>query len=121
MTGPGNLVDEADRATASGKLGLAEQLLRDASQAAPDDLSIFLKLAALQRAAGRFEMALESVHRALSINPLEFTALLLRASLLDRLGQPGAPEAWSHALAQKPDGEIPAHLQAVVSNCAGTC
>jgi aspartyl/asparaginyl beta-hydroxylase (cupin superfamily) len=109
------LVDQADRATAAGDLKRAEQLLLNASAASPDDAALCLKIAALQRATGRPEAALATVHRALSLDPLDFTALLLRASLLERLNQPGAAEAWSHALAQKPAGEIPPHLTQIVA------
>lgn len=109
------LVQEADRATASGNLEAAEQLLVKASRTTSGDLSIFLKLAALQRATGRFDTALESVREALEISPLDFTALLLRASLLERLNRPDAAEAWSHALAQKPDGDLPPHLEKVMA------
>lgn len=115
MSHAGALVEEADAATAAGNLPRAEELLLKASEAASDDASLWLKLAALQRASGRPEAALAAVHRALSISPLDFTGLLLRASLLDRLKQPGAAEAWSHALAQKPTGDLPAHLTSVVS------
>lgn len=112
MTSPGaTFVEEADRATSAGNLAEAEKLLLKASEALPDDVSVFLKLAALQRAGGRLQASLATVHRALSISPLDFTALLFRASLLERLNDPGASEAWSHALAQKPEGELPGHLQ----------
>ena len=115
MTATANsFVEQADQATLAGDLARAEDLLLSASRVEPADVSIFLKLAALQRAGGRPEIALATVHRALSISPLDFTALLLRASLLERLGQVGSAEAWSHALAQKPDGGLPLHLMKVV-------
>jgi aspartyl/asparaginyl beta-hydroxylase (cupin superfamily) len=114
--GAAALVDEADRATAAGDLKLAEKLLLDASAASPEDTGLWLKIAALQRATGRPQEALRTVDRALSINPRDFTALLLRASLLERLNQPGAIEAWAHALAQKPPGETPPHLRQVVAD-----
>jgi aspartyl/asparaginyl beta-hydroxylase (cupin superfamily) len=115
MSRPDALVEEADAATAAGNLARAEKLLLEASEAAPDDISLCLKIAALQRATGRLDAALATVHQALSINPLDFTALLLRASLLDRLQKPEAAEAWSHALAQKPKGDLPPHLESAVS------
>lgn len=115
MARPAALVEEADAATAAGNLPKAEALLLEAVDAAADDISLLLKLAALQRATGRSEVALATVHRALSVSPLDFTALLLRASLLDRLQKAEAAEAWSHALAQRPNGDLPAHLQSVVS------
>jgi aspartyl/asparaginyl beta-hydroxylase (cupin superfamily) len=110
------LVEQADRAAAAGDLKAAEELLLKASDATPDDFDLFLKIAALQRGSGRPQAALATVHRALSLSPLDFTALLLRASLLERLNQPGAAEAWSHALAQKPDGELPPHMLQIVAD-----
>jgi len=110
-----SLVEQADQATASGNLARAEQLLLEASETSNQDFSVLLKLAAIQRGTGRLKLALETVHRALAISPLDFTALLLRASLLDRLSDQGAAEAWTNALAQKPDGDLPRHLEAVVS------
>ena len=61
-----------------------------------------MKAAALHRAAGSPERALDAVHHALALSPLDFTMLLMRASLLQRLGRAEAGEAWGHALAQKP-------------------
>ena len=115
MASAAGLVEQADAATAAGNLQRAEELLVQASASASDDVSLYLKLAAIQRATGRSDAALATVHRALTVSPLDFTALLLRASLLDRMNQPGAPEAWSHALAQKPKGDLPPHLQPVVA------
>ena len=115
MASAAGLVEQADAATAAGNLQRAEELLVQASASASDDVSLYLKLAAIQRATGRSDAALGTVHRALTVSPLDFTALLLRASLLDRMNQPGAAEAWSHALAQKPKGDLPPHLQAAVA------
>ena len=69
----------------------------------------------MQRMRGRLRAALESVHRALALAPLDFTALLMRASLLQRLGEQAAGEAWGHALAQRPDGELPPQLASVLT------
>src|SRR5579872_7426726 len=90
LTSPkATFVEQADRATSAGNLAEAEKLLLKASEVLPDDVSVFLKLAALQRASGHLKASLASVHRALSISPLDFTALLFRASLLDRLNDAG--------------------------------
>lgn len=106
---------EADRATAAGDIGRAMELLEEAAAAQADDPSLLIKLAALKRAASRPAEALDAVHRALELAPLDFMALLMRASLLDRLNDPSAEEAWSHALAQKPDGDLPPQVAAVVA------
>lgn len=113
------LVMEADRAAAGGDLNRAVELLTEASQDAPGDGSIWMRLAGLHRAGGRPKLALDAVHRALESAPLDFMALMMRASLLDRLGSPEAPQAWSHALAQKPAGELPPQIAALVQDAEG--
>jgi len=109
------LVSQADRAAAAGDLKAAETLLLQASEETPEDFALLLKISAIQRGSGRPKMALATVHQALSLRPLDFTALLLRASLLQRLNEPGAVEAWSNALAQKPSGELAPELRQVIA------
>jgi len=111
----GRLSQEAERAVASGDLQRAMHLLSQAAENGPPDPALWLKLAAMHRGTGNPRAALEAVHRALAIAPLDFTALLLRASLLHRLGDPQAGEAWGHALAQRPSGDIPAQLEPVIA------
>src|SRR5688500_12779189 len=89
----------ADRAAAAGDLALAQKLLKEAAAAPGADVQLFLKLAAVSRAAGRPRDALAAVQQALGQSPLDFVALVLRATLLDALGEAEAGEAWSRALA----------------------
>ena len=110
------LASQGDRAAAAGNLDEAKRFLLQAIEASPDDPVLFLKLAGLQRASGQTIEALQSVQRALAIEPRDFTGLLMQASLLEKLGRPGAAQAWSHALAQRPDGDVPAHLASVVAH-----
>ncbi len=93
----------------------AISLLEEAAKKGSADAPLWLKLAAMYRITGKPRVALDAVHRALQFHPLDFTALLMRASLLQRLGDPSAGEAWGHALAQKPDGELPEQMVAVVA------
>ena len=109
------LTQEADRAASAGDVARAIALLEKAAAIGPADASLWLKLAAMHRMAGQPRLALDAVHRALEFQPLDFTALLLRASLLQRLGDASAGEAWGHALAQKPAGALPRQLAAVVA------
>ncbi len=110
-----SLVAQADELARLGNFAQAAKLLGQAAAEGPDDLAVWLKIAGLERAGGNPRAALNSVYRALAIQPLDFTALLLRASLLHKLGEKEAGEAWGHALAQKPDGDLPPQLQAVVA------
>jgi aspartyl/asparaginyl beta-hydroxylase (cupin superfamily) len=69
------------------------------------------------KASGDFRGALAAIDRALAISPLDFSALLARAVILDNLGDPDAGEAYGHALAQiHPDEEIPGPWQAAVAH-----
>jgi hypothetical protein len=95
-------ITQADRAAASGDFALAQKLLAEAATAPDADACLFLKLAAASKAAGHPRAALAAVERALAQDPLDFVALVLRATLLDALGAAEAAEAWSHALAQRP-------------------
>ena len=109
-----SIVAQADRAAASGDLALAQQLLTDAAAAPGADARLFLKLAAVSKAGGHPRAALTAVEQALAQEPLDFVALVLRATLLDALGEAEAGEAWSHALAQRPDGELPGPMAAAI-------
>ena len=109
------LLTQAERAVGSGDLEGAVLLLQRAAESQPDDPTVWVKLAAMQRGRGNPKLALEAIHRALALSPLDFTALLMRASLLDALEDPSAPEAWGHALANKPAGDLPPQLAAAVS------
>lgn len=111
----GALVAQAERALGSGNIEHAISLLEQAAEERRDDAEIWLKIAALNRGRSQPRAALEAVHRALSIQPLDFTALMLRASLLDSLDDPTAPEAWGNALANKPAGDLPPPLAAAVA------
>ncbi|WP_409371970.1 aspartyl/asparaginyl beta-hydroxylase domain-containing protein [Sphingopyxis terrae] len=110
----GALLAEADRALAAQDFARAAALFEEAAKGS-EDPSVMLRLAGVYRACGRPRMALEAVHRALALAPLDFTALMLRASLLERMGDPNAGEAWGHAIAQKPDGPLPPQLVAVLA------
>ncbi|HEX8841403.1 MAG TPA: aspartyl/asparaginyl beta-hydroxylase domain-containing protein [Sphingomicrobium sp.] len=109
------LIAEADAAIARRDLARAVGLLEQAAEAQPNDLSLWMKVAGLHRAGKQPRKALDAIHKALAIEPRDFTALLMLASLLQQLGEPGAGEAWGNALAQKPDGELPPQLASVVA------
>jgi aspartyl/asparaginyl beta-hydroxylase (cupin superfamily) len=110
------LIGQAETALGSGDLRAASQLLERAAAERPDDPNLWLRVAAVHRGAGKPRLALQAVHHALKSAPLDFTALLMRASLLEKLGEAGASEAWEQALANKPAGELPPQLTAVVAH-----
>ena len=110
-----DLVSDAEKAIAVRDLGHAIDLLERAAELAPDDATLWMKIAAIRRGNGDARGALDSVHRALALQPRDFTALLMRASLLQRLGEPEAGEAWGHALAQKPETDLPQQIAGVIA------
>jgi len=109
------LTRDADRALANRDFGRAATLLEEAAMLSPAEMHLWMRLAAMRRASGEFVRALEAVHKALAINPRDFTALLMRASLLQKLGDSQAGEAWGHALAQKPASAVPEQLGQVIT------
>ncbi len=104
------LAQQADAAAARGDLRSARALLERAISVQPD-MQSWLKLGSLCAAQGDVEHALAAVNRALALAPLDFTALLSKASLLERMGHPGAGEAYGRALAQKPRGPLAPPLE----------
>jgi aspartyl/asparaginyl beta-hydroxylase (cupin superfamily) len=111
----GDLIRDADQAIAGRDFATAASLLEQAAMLSPTEMHLWMRLAAMRRGTGEFVRALEAVHKALAINPREFTALLMRASLLQKLGDAGAGEAWGHALAQKPASALPEQLVPVIA------
>jgi aspartyl/asparaginyl beta-hydroxylase (cupin superfamily) len=106
---------EADRAAARGDAAGARLILEDVIAAAPGRVEPWLKLAAMCRAQGEFDAALDAVAGALRIDPLGFLPLLLKASLLDAAGRTAeAGETHGHTLAQRP-AAIPPALAAAVA------
>ena len=106
---------EADRAAGAGDRLTARLLLEQVTAASPDRADPWLKLAAMCRAEGDLDAALDAVSGALRVEPLAFVPLLLKAGLLDAAGKAvQAGEAYGHALAQRPD-VIPPHLSAAVT------
>ena len=101
------LVAEADRAAASGDIARAIELLEQAGEAQAGQAEYWMKMAALRRAAGQPAKALDAIHRVLALSEFDFMALVMRATLIERLEPAKAGEAWARALAQRPAGDLP--------------
>jgi aspartate beta-hydroxylase len=98
---------DASRAMAAGNLPAALALLEDATRlAGADDVDLWISLAGCRRGLGDVSGAAAAVDRALAIAPRHFFALLMRASLLERMGEPrAAGRAYGIALSQAPRAE----------------
>lgn len=116
MTQPAaQLFAAADQALAQGDLAGAAGLIESALAQEDRGLEGWLKLAGLRRALRQPRKALDAVHGALRHSPLDFIALCLRAGLLEKLDPNRAGEAWAEALAQRPEGEVPAGMAGVIA------
>ena len=108
---------EADAAAAAKDFACALRLLEKAVLAPEASVELWMKLTAMRRASGDDAGALKAVERALALSPLDFSALLSRALLLERVGDERAGEAFGHAMAQAPpDERIPPHLSKAVEH-----
>ena len=112
-----NLEADADRAASSGDLPRAIRLLEQAVAATQPDATLWTKLGAMRRATGDFQGALDALDKSLTLAPLDFSTLLARAMVLEKLAHPTAGEAFSNAVAMlPPDEKIPAAMAAAVSH-----
>jgi tetratricopeptide (TPR) repeat protein len=108
---------QADRAAAAGDFASARASLERAVAIDSPTLELWTKLGAIRRAQGDLEGALAAVERALAISPLDFSSLLARAMLLERMGDPRCGEAFSRAVAQIPDDwEMPQAMAGAVEH-----
>ena len=106
------LEEQADRAAAAGEFTAARSLLEQALEADGTSIDLWMNLSAMRKASGDLQGALAAVHSALAISPLDFSALLSRAVILDGLRDPSAGEAYDHALAQlPPEEDVPAPMK----------
>jgi len=115
VEGKGSDWDAIDRLVDLGHLPEAADRAEAMLAGAGADLSGWLRLAGMRKALRQPRRALRAVDRALALAPLDFVALALRASLLERMSEALAGEAWGEALAQRPAGDLPPALAAAVS------
>jgi len=106
----------AMQAMAAGNMKGAQAMLQDAIARNRSDIRLWLNLAVVRRQLQDFDGAFEALREALRLDNRSFVALLMQASLLDRLGRAKeAAVAYGIALVQAPpDAELdPPTLQAV--------
>jgi hypothetical protein len=106
----------AQQALAAGDLAGAAAHLQALATAAPADLPTWLNLAAVRRQLDDVDGAFLAIREVLRLDPRNFPALLMSATLFEREGNgEQAAIGYGIALAQAPpDGELdPATLQAV--------
>jgi aspartate beta-hydroxylase len=102
--GQSELTQAADRALVAGDMRTARALLERAVLETEPDAELWLRLAACRRALGDIEAAMLAAEGALARDPRNFGALLMRASLLERMGHARqAAIAYGIALTQAPE------------------
>lgn len=92
---------EAAAALQKGDIRGAKTALTSALDLDPGDADRWMRLAAVCRASGDLTAALDALVKCLKLQPRHFHALLMRASLLEKLGQPHA-EAYAIAAGLAP-------------------
>lgn len=107
----------ADQLAARGDLARARALLEQQAEQG-GDCAFWLKLASLRRATGAPRLALDAVHQALTLEPLNFFGLLSRATLLEAMGVEGCGEAYARALANRPDVPLPPAITGQLDHAA---
>jgi aspartyl/asparaginyl beta-hydroxylase (cupin superfamily) len=106
---------DADRAAAAGDFASARAMLERAVELDPGSVGLWMKLAAVRSASGDHQAGLAAVERSLSLSPLDFSALLFRATLLEKLDDPRAGREFGHALAQcPPEDQVPASMKPAI-------
>jgi len=111
------LEEQADRAAAAGQFGAARSLLEQAVAGKETSADLWTKLSAMRKASGDLKGALAAIDNALSISPLDFSALLSRAVIMDGLKAPGAGEAYGQALAQlQSEEDVPEPMKPAVAH-----
>ncbi|MEO7634736.1 MAG: aspartyl/asparaginyl beta-hydroxylase domain-containing protein [Sphingomicrobium sp.] len=97
-----NLEEQADQAAAAGHVAAARALLEQAVEAGAATSGQWTKLSAMRRASGDLSGAMTALDQSLALSPLDFSALLGRAFVLETMGDPAAGQAFGNALAQAP-------------------
>lgn len=97
------LGQQASLAMQAGQLAQARQLLEQAVQLDTENALLWLHLAATRRAMAAYPAAIEAVEQALRVQPRQFAALLMKATLMEREGRArDAAQAFGIALSQAP-------------------
>ena len=104
------------QAMSAGDLRGARGLLEGAVARAPGALPLWMNLAVVRRQLQDYDGAFAALREALALDNRNFPALLMQASLLDRLGRAKeAATAYGIALVQAPeDAELDAPTRAAV-------
>jgi tetratricopeptide (TPR) repeat protein len=95
---------DAQRAAEAGRYEEAAQAYERAISASPDSAFLYRDLAAIERASGRTDAALEHLKKAVALDPTDAASLVHAGEILEARGDlEGALAAYDNAAAVAPD------------------
>jgi tetratricopeptide (TPR) repeat protein len=117
LRGLQEVIQTARSAAKSGRIPDARAAYQRAIAASPDSAFLYRELGVLERRAGNSDQALSRLRTATELDPLDETALVQLAELLDA-GQDfvGAEAAYRQAVALNPSPELESRLAAATKN-----
>jgi tetratricopeptide (TPR) repeat protein len=117
LRGLQEVIQTARSAAKSGRIPDARAAYQRAIAASPDSAFLYRELGVLERRAGNSDQALSRLRKATELDPLDETALVQLAELLDA-GQDfvGAEAAYRQAVALNPSPELESRLAAATKN-----
>jgi tetratricopeptide (TPR) repeat protein len=109
-----DVIEEARAAAKSGRLPEARSAYGRAIAASPESAFLYRELGVLERRAGNVDQALSQLRRATGLDPLDATAFVQLAELLEsRQDFVGAEAAYRKAVELEPSAELETRLAAV--------
>lgn len=109
-----DLGEQVRQALARRDVAGALRLLAAAEAEAPGDLGVRLQKAMVRRAAGDLKGSLEALEEALDIDPYDFTAVLSKAAVIEKMegARAAVPHYRNAVRIAPPDDVMPAQLRA---------
>ena len=115
------LIEWSDDSENNGRTAAALDFLSEAIALRPDEAAPYRKRAVLHYTHGDLERAMDDIRTSLSLEPRDFGALGLMATILDRTGrQEASVEVWRRYLEFYPaDRDVAAFVESTLNERAG--